>query len=200
MLAAAVLLAACGQKGELQPHEAAAPPTPAKITMFYVSPPQVAPGDSALLCYGTEGATEVALEPEVEKLSPSLSRCIEVTPKSTTTYTLHAGNESGGHDMKSVEVIVDAKAKRAAPPAARSQGMIQLFAASSSVVPQNAPVTLCYGVKGASKVRIEPHVRDLEAVEKSCFALRLEQTTNFTLIAEAADGSIERETVTVTVQ
>jgi hypothetical protein len=199
MLAATVLLAACGQKPDRQAPEAP-PPTPAKITMFYASPPRVAPGDSALLCYGTEGATEVALDPGVEKLSPSLSRCIEVAPRSTTTYTLHAGNESGGHDMKSVEVIVDPQAERAAPPAPRPQGMLRFFASSAAAVPPNAPVTLCYGVKGAVKVRIEPNIRALEAVEKSCFAVRLEQTTKFTLVAEGADGSADRETITVTVQ
>lgn len=202
MLAAAVLLAACASDTSKKAAEPEIPATPTRIIMFYASPPAVAPGDSALLCYGVEGATEVKLDPEVEPLSPSLSRCIEVRPQQTTKYTLHVGNKDGGHDMKSLEVAVDPRAKRVpATPAPAQQGLILFFASSAASVPKGGPVTLCYGVKGASSVRIEPNVRALEAVEKSCFAVpKLDETTKFTLLAEGPGGAADRETVTVTVR
>jgi hypothetical protein len=61
-----------------------------KIMHFYATPPAVAPGAKALLCYGVLNASSVRFDPPVEEIKPALSRCIEVFPKKTTTYKLIA--------------------------------------------------------------------------------------------------------------
>jgi threonine/homoserine/homoserine lactone efflux protein len=66
------------------------------ILNFYAAPGAVRRGDSFQLCYGVSNAASVKLDPPVASVWPSLSRCVSVTPKKTTTYTLTA-MDSGGH-------------------------------------------------------------------------------------------------------
>lgn len=58
------------------------------IRALYVSPPIIGPGDAAQLCYDVTNAETVALDPPIAQVWPSHSRCIDLTPKHTTTYTL----------------------------------------------------------------------------------------------------------------
>ncbi|MGH9728023.1 MAG: hypothetical protein ACRD4V_05460 [Candidatus Acidiferrales bacterium] len=68
-----------------------------KILNFYAAPGAIRRGDSAALCYGISNAKTVTLEPKAsEGVWPSLNRCLEVSPKKTTTYTLTA-TDAGGH-------------------------------------------------------------------------------------------------------
>lgn len=66
-----------------------------KIISFYASPGMLARGERALLCYGVENATAVRLEPPVDRVWPSLSRCVEVAPNQDTRYTLTAQDAEG---------------------------------------------------------------------------------------------------------
>lgn len=67
-----------------------------KILNFYAAPGAIRRGDSAALCYGVSNAKAVTLEPKAsEGVWPSLNRCLEVSPKKTTTYTLTATDSSG---------------------------------------------------------------------------------------------------------
>jgi hypothetical protein len=77
-----------------------------KILMFYANPPIVAKGDRTLLCYGIAGAKNVRIEPNVEGIGPALSRCVEVFPKATTTYSLVASDGSGAEQKSMIEVRV----------------------------------------------------------------------------------------------
>jgi hypothetical protein len=74
-----------------------------KILNFYA----IRRTDKTLLCYGASNATAVRIEPGVEALKPSLSRCVEVAPKSTTQYTLTAEDAAGHQATESV--VVQAK-------------------------------------------------------------------------------------------
>ena len=58
------------------------------------------------LCYGVVNANEVRLDPPVEKVWPSLSRCFDVAPTKTTHYTLSA--EGADHKVvtESLDVVV----------------------------------------------------------------------------------------------
>lgn len=107
MLLSAVLLAACSGSGNRSAAPEGAPEaSQPKITQFYATPPAVPKGEKTLLCYGVERASAVRVEPAIEKLSPALSRCFEVTPDITTTYKLIAENERGISDSQSVTVQV----------------------------------------------------------------------------------------------
>jgi hypothetical protein len=51
-------------------------------------------------------AKTVTLDPPVDEMWPALTRCIEITPKKTTEYTLTAKDASGHSVQQSVVVQV----------------------------------------------------------------------------------------------
>src|SRR5215475_7664240 len=61
-----------------------------KILTFYATPSVIMPGEKSLLCYGVANAPVVKLDPPVEKVWESISRCFNVSPTKTTRYTLNA--------------------------------------------------------------------------------------------------------------
>lgn len=77
-----------------------------KILTLYASPAVLAQGGKGLLCYGVASAKEVTLAPPVDGVGPALSRCLEIRPPRTTTYTLSAKAASGRVDTRAVEVVV----------------------------------------------------------------------------------------------
>lgn len=67
-----------------------------KILNFYAAPGAIRRGEEAALCYGVSNARAVTLEPKAsEGVWPSLNRCLDVSPKKTTTYTLTATDAAG---------------------------------------------------------------------------------------------------------
>lgn len=76
------------------------------ILSFAAEPGEVGPGQRVLLCYAVNNATQVKIEPDVEPLKPSLSRCLEVFPTRTTTYTLTAADDKGHSAAASLTVRV----------------------------------------------------------------------------------------------
>jgi hypothetical protein len=66
-----------------------------KILSFYANPAVVEHGAKALLCFGVANAKSIRIEPGLEPLAPSMSRCIEVAPKHDTAYTLTAQDAGG---------------------------------------------------------------------------------------------------------
>ncbi len=78
------------------------------IIQFYSGNGAIMHGGKAQLCYGVVNAKEVRLEPPVEKVWPSLSRCFDVAPAQTTHYTLTAE----GADHKAVAASLDIVVQR----------------------------------------------------------------------------------------
>ena len=70
-----------------------------RILSFYASPNVVLPGQRVLVCYSVVNATEVSITPEIEPIKPSITRCLEVFPKESTTFTLKA-RDAGGAEAK----------------------------------------------------------------------------------------------------
>ena len=77
-----------------------------KLLTFYASPPAIPTGGKTLLCYGVANAESVRIEPAVEGLSPSISRCVEVRPGKDTEYKLIAMGRSGEQVSASAKVDV----------------------------------------------------------------------------------------------
>ena len=75
-----------------------------KILNFYASPGVIRRGGKGLLCYGVTNAKTVRIEPGIEALAPSISRCVEISPAKDTTYTLTATDEAGHSATQSVAV------------------------------------------------------------------------------------------------
>src|SRR4051812_18185555 len=78
-----------------------------KVLMFYANPPVVPRGERGLLCYGVSmTAKEVRIDPPVDGVSPSISRCVEVRPSKDTNYTLTVKDGRGGEAAQTVSVHV----------------------------------------------------------------------------------------------
>jgi hypothetical protein len=67
-----------------------------KILTFYAN--------RTLICYGVANAKSVRIEPFVESITPSLSRCIKASPTKTTEYTLTA-DDAAGHTVSRTIVV-----------------------------------------------------------------------------------------------
>lgn len=67
------------------------------IQSFY-GIPTIKRGQTGQLCYGVANAKKVTLEPQASPVWPSYSRCVDVSPTKTTTYTLTA-SDTAGHSV-----------------------------------------------------------------------------------------------------
>ena len=76
------------------------------ILTFYAVPGEIRRGESVQLCYGVANAKTVQLEPQSNPVWPSYSRCVDVTPAKTTTYTLTISGASGNTRSQSLVVTV----------------------------------------------------------------------------------------------
>src|SRR5262249_47413646 len=63
-------------------------------------------GETAQICYGVANAKTVTLEPQANPVWPSHSRCVEVKPAKTTTYTLTVTGADGKTLAREVTVKV----------------------------------------------------------------------------------------------
>jgi len=76
------------------------------IQTFYATPGEIRRGHSVQLCYGVANAKTVTLEPQPNPVWPSYSRCVDVSPAKTTTYTLTISDASGNTKSQSLAVTV----------------------------------------------------------------------------------------------
>jgi hypothetical protein len=76
------------------------------IQSLYATPGIIHRGQSTQLCYGVANAKTVTLEPQSNPVWPSYSRCVDVSPKKTTVYTLTVQDAAGNTKSQTVEVKV----------------------------------------------------------------------------------------------
>jgi hypothetical protein len=76
------------------------------ILGFYADPGTIQAGDRSSLCYSVSNAKSVKLEPQSEPVWPAFSRCVNVTPRKTTRYTLTIEDGAGHTKTGTVEVKV----------------------------------------------------------------------------------------------
>ena len=77
-----------------------------EILGFYANPGSIAAGDTSSLCYSVSNAKSVTLEPLAEPVWPAFSRCVHVSPRKTTKYTLTIEDGAGHTKSAFVEVKV----------------------------------------------------------------------------------------------
>jgi hypothetical protein len=183
-VAAACALAACSPE-PAKPRPAAAQGV--RIVNFYATAPQFARGEKELLCYGVENAKAVWLEPPRQELSAALSRCVEVDPKQTTTYTLTAQDAAGKQATQQVTVTLGA-----------AKAKILEVKVSSLEIAKGDPVSICWKAQNA-KVAVTPLVAPQPAMP-NCVVDVPRQTTNYTVTATGAGGDQDQEKVTVRVK
>jgi len=186
-LAIAIGIAAgCGHEQPPAAPKAAAPVT---ITQFYTSQSNVAKGAKALICYGVENAKSVWLEPPRQDLSVALSRCVEVAPEATTTYTLTAQGAECQSVTKTLTVAVG-------PPLAK---IINVNVTSLDVKP-GEPIEICYAVENVRSVTISPLRYTGGAEPKGCVTDQPRQSTTYVVTAIGKAGDRDQERVTVRVR
>lgn len=76
------------------------------IRSLYISPAIIHPGESTQLCYDVADAKTVTLDPPDGKVWPSHFRCLDLSPKKTSTYTLTVVDASGQSISQSVQLQV----------------------------------------------------------------------------------------------
>lgn len=76
------------------------------IRGLYLSPASIHRGETSQLCYDVANAKSVTLDPPEGEVWPSHSRCVNLSPKKTTTYTLTIADASGQKVSQSVELKV----------------------------------------------------------------------------------------------
>jgi hypothetical protein len=190
LAAAAILLSACSANDSKRAPEAQPRRGPVRITQFYASPPQPPLGERSLVCYGTENATEVRLEPADSQVWPSPSRCFEVVPRKPVTYTLTASRGAervtrsltvapGAPLAELVEVRIDAKE-----------------------VEKGTPMTVCYQARNAASVTVTPGTWVVVPTpERGCVKYVMEETTLFKVrVRNAAGDIVDGEDVEVKVR
>jgi hypothetical protein len=78
-----------------------------KIVSFYASPGVIHRGDTVDMCYGVSNAKSVKLDPPDANVWPSNDRCMQISPKKTTTYTFTA--EDGKGNIKTATLTIEVK-------------------------------------------------------------------------------------------
>jgi hypothetical protein len=69
-----------------------------KILSFYAVPGAIRRGDSASMCFGVSATKSMRIEPNIEPVKPTLTRCLPISPRKTTEYTLTA-EDGKGHTL-----------------------------------------------------------------------------------------------------
>lgn len=158
-----------------------------KITEFKANPSFLATGIQGKLCYGVENASHIELTPKVEDILPASERCIDITPKATTVYTLTAfGTDStAGEDRQQVEVKVG-------PPPPR----ISDLKANSTQVRRGALVRVCFKVQNAKSIDGKPGKLNRRT---NCLTDYPKKTTTYRISAHGDEKEEDSGTVTVKV-
>ena len=76
------------------------------IRGLYVSPRTIRAGETAQLCYDVANAKTVTLDPPAGDVWPSHSRCLNISPRKTTTYTLTIKDAAGKTVSQTVDLPV----------------------------------------------------------------------------------------------
>ena len=76
------------------------------IRGLYISPRTIHPGETAQLCYDVANAKTVTLDPPAGEVWPSHSRCLNLSPRKTTTSTLTIADAAGKTVSQTVELPV----------------------------------------------------------------------------------------------
>ena len=184
---AAAILAACSQPAP--PRQAPRARAPVRITQFYATAPNLTPGDQELLCYGVENARSVWLSPPQRELSAALTRCVDVNPARTTTYTLTAEGSDGNRVTGNLTITVG-----------KPRAKILEVQISAREVKRGDAVSICYRVENAHLVEIQPIGYRMVAKSEGCAVDTPRQTTNYVVAAIGADGDRDQERVTITVR
>jgi hypothetical protein len=193
LLAAALFSTGCTSPAV--EHKASAPADPVKILAFYPRDVLVTEGGNTLLCYGVSNAKSVRIDPPVDGVSPSLTRCVEIRPQRETLYTLTAVGSDG--QTVSQSVLVRIGTDEAALPKISS---FEIVGAKKDYTGQTV-FSLSFAAQNADEVSISPPVfPTLHGAPSGQFSVKPEKTTTYTLLAKGKNGHKAQRQLTVEVR
>jgi hypothetical protein len=77
------------------------------ILVYAANPETIQPGERSSLCYSVSNAKTVNIEPQTEEpVWPAFSRCVHVSPRKTTKYTLTIEDGAGHTKTATLEIRV----------------------------------------------------------------------------------------------
>ncbi|MCS6863404.1 MAG: hypothetical protein NZT92_24110, partial [Abditibacteriales bacterium] len=164
------------------------PPAPV-ISKFYAEPSQIKRGESVLLRWEVQNATELILTPPGGlKLDPAMPG-YEHRPSRTTEYELLARNAAGKTVSKKVKVeVIDP-----------SQAQIVNFAAQPEKIVAGESVTLRWELFNAVRAEIDNGVGRIDPKQGEITVTPM-TTTTYTLTAYDSEGRPTQAKVTVRVE
>jgi hypothetical protein len=164
------------------------PPAPV-ITRFYAEPPQIKRGESVLLRWEVQNATELILTPPGgQKLDPAMPG-FEHRPSRTTEYELIARNAVGKSVSKKVKVeVIDP-----------SQAQILSFTAQPETIVAGESVALRWEIVNAIRAEIDNGVGRIDPKQGEV-SVSPATTTTYTLTAYDAEGRPVQAKLTIIVE
>src|SRR5262249_46960791 len=200
-----------------------------RVVQFSAVPDRVAPGESVWLCYEVVNGTRVRIDPEIGEVGVFQRNCVSAIPMETTTYTLTADGTGGESVRQKALVQVDIAASRESqaeevravnlgseleatagdppltpptrPAPVTDSASILIFTVRPGSIAETGPTALCYAVSGASKVRIEPGIGEVEPTTTlTCRRVAPLRTTTYELTAYGRDGHYARQQVVIVVR
>lgn len=164
------------------------PPAPV-ISKFYAEPPQIKRGESVLLRWEVQNASELILTPPGGlKLDPAMPG-YEHRPSRTTEYELIARNAAGKSVSKKIKVeVIDP-----------SQAQIVNFTSQPETIQAGESVTLRWELFNAVRAEIDNGIGRIDPKQGELTVTPL-NTTTYTLTAYDSEGRPVQAKVTVRVE
>jgi hypothetical protein len=151
-----------------------------KVLNFYTTEKPVR-GKPFVLCYGVINAESVSLDPPLADISPAVSRCVEARLDRETALTLRATGRNGEQAAASFTLGV-----------AEPRPEFLFVSVSGREVKRGSRFTLCYGVRNATRVRLDPPVAGAPlAVSRSRCTMWPMMTAPGRLVADGPGGRDE---------
>lgn len=161
-------------------------PTPAPtapiVTVFTINPPAITMGQSAIMQWSVTGATSVRIDPAIGSVASSGS--LQVSPASTTTYTLTAFN---GSLQTSVTTTLTVNPIIVSPPTVVS------FSVMPSTIFAGQYATLQWNVTGANSVFIDNGIGNVSPTGSQ--VVSPVTTTTYIITASNGAGTVTSSTI-----
>jgi hypothetical protein len=191
--ALALLYAGCTSP-EAQPKTSGTHSDPVRILAFYPRDAVVTEGGITLLCYGVSNAKSVRVEPPVDGVSPSLTRCVEIRPRGETHYTLTAVGSDGQTVSETATVRIGTDTAALPKISSFKIDGTQKDYAGKTVF------SLSFAAQNADEVSISPAVFPaLHGAPSGQFSVKPDKTTTYILSAKGKNGHTVQKQLTVEV-
>jgi hypothetical protein len=165
-----------------------------KILQFYARDGVIADDQSTIICYGVVNAKSVTLNPPADGVYPALNKCVEVSPRHDTKYTLTAVGNDGQTATADFTIAVK-------PDTGHLPKVTKFEVVNHTVEAGKHYFKLSFAFENANKVTIDPPVFSPQenAAPFGEWLVTPESTTTYTLTVEDAKGHKASKKLTVEV-